>query len=62
MEEDKKYHPPRSHPWHRKFIDKDWQKANPISPSKKIHYETTDEDRLRYLNYFKTKGFSKKSI
>lgn len=57
MEEDKKYHPSRSHPWHKPIIDKDWQKAHPILPSKKIHYEKTDEDKLRYLNYFKTKRF-----
>lgn len=37
------------------FINKEWQKSHAITRRKKIHYEASDEDKGRYMSYFKTK-------
>lgn len=45
----------KNNPWRKTFLNKEWNKANPIIRRKKIHYEASDEDKGRYMSYFKTK-------
>ncbi len=47
--------PSQNHPWRKSFIIKEWQKNNKITRRKKLHYEASDEDKGRYINYVKTK-------
>lgn len=46
--------PSQDHPW-RKSFDKDWNDAHKITLRKKLHYDKTLEDNMKYMNYVKTR-------